>query len=268
MEEDATFFHDIHCFLLDMDGTLYLSDQAVPGAQAFTEYLSKKGFRFFCLTNNSSRNRLEYAEKLSRLGFKIPPYNILTSGDATAEILKNEMPGGRIFVVGTRSLEVVFEEHGFQLVDEDPEVIVLGFDTGLTYSKLDQLCRFVRAGYTYIATHPDLNCPTDQGPIPDIGATIAFVKAATGREPDRIIGKPNRPILEVVAHAVGISLDQICMVGDRLYTDIAFGRHGLKTILVLSGESTPDDVLESEFKPDLVVENVSELHRALQDLNN
>lgn len=263
---DTDFLLNIRCFLLDMDGTLYLSERPIQGALAFIQYLSTKGIEYYCLTNNSSRSQGEYYEKLARLGFEIPSERILTAGDATADLLNKENPGGRIFIVGTPSLESIFESRGFKLVEDDPDTIVLGFDTGLTYKKLEKLCKLVREGFEYVATHPDLNCPTDEGPIPDIGATIAFVEAATGRTPDRIIGKPNRPIVDVVAKTTGISLNQICMVGDRLYTDIAFGLHGLNTVLVLSGETKPDQVPTSEFTPDLVVTDLGDLHEILKNL--
>jgi HAD superfamily hydrolase (TIGR01450 family) len=264
---DTDFLLNIRCFLLDMDGTLYLSERPIQGALAFIKYLTTTGIEYYCLTNNSSSSQGDYYEKLARLGFEIPSERILTSGDATADLLNKENPGGRIFVVGTPSLESIFESRGFKLVLDDPDTIVLGFDTGLTYEKLEKLCKLVREGYEYVATHPDLNCPTDEGPIPDIGATIAFVKTATGRVPDRVIGKPNRPIVEIVANTTGISLHQICMVGDRLYTDIAVGQHGLKTVLVLSGETKSDDVPTSEFTPDLVVVDLGKLHEILEKLH-
>ena len=126
-------------------------------------------------------------------------------------------------MVGTPALEGEFVRHGFTLDDRDPQVAVLGFDTALTYAKLWKLCDFVRGGLPYIATHPDLNCPTETGPMPDTGATIAFVQASTGRAPDLVVGKPNRLIAEAAARKLGLPLSALAMVGDRLYTDIALG---------------------------------------------
>ena len=142
---------------------------------------------------------------------------------------------------------------------------MLGFDTTLTYDKLTRLCSLVRKGIPFIATHPDLNCPTADGPIPDIGATIAFVKAATGRSPDEIIGKPYKPLADVIMAKTGLPAKQICMVGDRLYTDIAMGRHGFKTVLVLSGETQSGDLAESPSKPYLVVSGIGELAQIIKD---
>jgi ribonucleotide monophosphatase NagD (HAD superfamily) len=125
-------------------------------------------------------------------------------------------------VVGTPSLEEEFRHHGFRLVEQEPHFLVLGFDQTLTYKKLWALCDFVRAGIPYIATHPDFNCPTETGYMPDVGAMIAFVKAATGREPDLVVGKPNRLIVDAAAAKLHMQIGEMAMIGDRLYTDIAW----------------------------------------------
>jgi HAD superfamily hydrolase (TIGR01450 family) len=255
----------ILCFLLDMDGTIYLGDQLLPGAHEFIQLLSRGDIQTFFLTNNSSRSRVDYVEKLKKLGLEVSAERILTSGEAAASTLACRDEGARIYLVGTPSLQREFLDHGFELSDEDPDTVVLGFDTTLTYEKLARLCSLVRQGTPYIATHPDLNCPTAVGPIPDIGATIAFVEASTGRVPDEIIGKPFQPMLEVILARTGLSPSQICMVGDRLYTDIAMGQHGLRTVLVLSGETQTEDLVESPFKPDLVVNGIGDLVQLIKD---
>ena len=253
------------CFLLDMDGTFYLGDQLLPGALAFIELIRARGQEFIFLTNNSSRSSLQYAEKITRLGLTIKPERVFTSGEATALYLQAQLPGGRIFLAGTPELEGEFQRHGFQLAQEDPEWVVLGFDTTIDYAKLCGLCEHVRAGLPYTATHPDLNCPTPDGPIPDIGAVIAFVKASTGREPDLVVGKPNRLIVDMLARKLGFGADELVMVGDRLYTDIALGQTaGLTTVLVLSGETCREDLAGSPFQPDFVFENLGALGSALQ----
>ena len=141
-----------------------------------------------------------------------------------------------------------FDSMDFGWKNTQPDVIVLGFDTTLTYEKLWKLCDFVRAGLPYIATHPDFNCPTETGFMPDIGAMIAFVNASTGREPDLVVGKPNRMIVDAVAHKLGLQIPEMAMVGDRLYTDIALGQtSGITTCLVLSGETHPEDLAHLRF---------------------
>jgi HAD superfamily hydrolase (TIGR01450 family) len=139
------------------------------------------------------------------------------------------------------------------LAREQPDFAVLAFDTTLTYDKLWTLCDLVRAGVPYIATHPDFNCPTESGFMPDIGATIAFVKASTGRAPDLVVGKPNPLFAAKAAERVGVSVSEMCMIGDRLYTDIALGASaGMPTILVLSGETRQEDLTSSPYQPSYV----------------
>jgi len=256
--KDIEKLSTVRGFLLDMDGTFYLSDRLLDGALRFIDLLREQKKEFLFLTNNSSKHRRQYAEKISRLGLPISEELVLTSGEATALYLKRQHPGARLFVVGTPSLEEELRQHGFQLVEQEPDFLVLGFDTTLTYQKLWTLCDFVRAGIPYIATHPDFNCPTETGWMPDVGAMIAFVKAATGKEPDLVVGKPNRLIVDAAATKMNLPVDQLAMVGDRLYTDIALGQSsGIVTVLVLSGETKIEDLKDSPFQPDYTFQNLA-----------
>ncbi|MFN2196778.1 MAG: HAD-IIA family hydrolase [Anaerolineales bacterium] len=253
----------VRCFLFDMDGTVFLGGRLLPGAAELLAYLSFRQIPHYFLTNNSSRSRAEYQAKLVGLGLDVTLEQIFSSGQATALYLQQRAPGARIFLAGTPSLEQEFRSYGFNLTDEDPQYVVLGFDTTLTYAKLVRLCDFVRAGLPYIATHPDVNCPTETGFIPDIGAMMALVAASTGRQPDVIIGKPHPPIVQVVAAWTGYRGAEIAMVGDRLYTDIALGQEGIYTVLVLSGETKLADLPGAPFQPDLVVKDLAELNHKL-----
>jgi HAD superfamily hydrolase (TIGR01457 family) len=244
-------------FLLDMDGTFYLGDRLLDGALRFIDVLREQGKEFLFLTNNSSKHRQQYADKITRLGLPIHDSKILTAGEATTLYLKARQKGARVYVVGTPSLESEFRDYGFTLDDHEPDFVILGFDTTLTYAKLWKLCDFVRAQLPYIATHADFNCPTETGFMPDVGAMIAFVKAATGREPDVVIGKPNRLIIEAAAEKLALPLGDLAMIGDRLYTDIALGTTaGITTILVWSGETQPDDLKGSPFQPTYSFDNL------------
>ena len=249
-----------------MDGTVYLGERLIEGALTFIERLRQQGRDFLFLTNNSSKDAQQYVAKLARLGLPVPARQVLTSGEATASYLCGVRPGARVFVVGTPALESEFQSRGFALDDRDPEYVVVGFDTGLTYAKLWRLCDLVRAGSPYIATHPDFNCPTDGGYMPDIGATLAYVRASAGRDPDLVVGKPNRLIAEQAALRVGQPLEALCMVGDRLYTDIALGgAAGIPSVLVLSGESRADEVPAAAYPPTLVVDHLGALAAILQN---
>lgn len=256
----------IRCFLMDMDGTLYLEDTLLPGAQEMIDLLDARQVPYYILTNNSSRSRLEYADKLNRMGLSISQERIFTSGEATALYLQKNFPGASLYVVGTPPLMAEFTRHGFVLREEDPDVVVLGFDTTLTYDKLWKLCDWLMAGKPYIATHPDINCPTQDGFKPDIGAMMALVAKSTGRDPDVIVGKPNAPIVEALAEKTQVPIEQHCMIGDRLYTDIALGRWGIMTVLVLSGETKLENLAESAYHPDVVVRDMAEMAQLYRDV--
>jgi HAD superfamily hydrolase (TIGR01457 family) len=258
----------VKLFLLDMDGTFNLGNQIIDGSLDFIKILNSQGKKFIFLTNNSSKNRNNYAEKITTLGLRITKDSIFTSGEATTIYLHKKYRNAGVYLVGTTQLISEFREFGIKIQPKSPDVVVLGFDTSLTYKKLWKLCDFVRAGLPYIATHPDFNCPTENGFMPDIGAMIAFVKAATGRNPDIVIGKPNRFIVDALAIKLNIPISEMAMVGDRLYTDIALGKtSGITTCLVLSGETKPSEIELSEFKPDYVFENLNDIGHWLQKNN-
>ena len=242
----------VKLFLLDMDGTFYLGNELIDGSLEFIERVLATGRDFLFLTNNSSHNAAFYVEKLAHMGLTIDRSKILTSGEATCEKLNELYPGKRAYVLGNEFLLAEFREAGIPLDAEHPELVVIGFDTTLTYDKMRVCCDFLRAGLPYVATHPDFNCPTEAGFMPDIGAILAFIEASTGRRPDLIVGKPNTGIVEAVLRRTGRKLSELAMVGDRLYTDIETGlRSGMTSILVMSGETTEEMLAASDTIPTL-----------------
>lgn len=250
---------EIKLFLLDMDGTFYIGDRLLPGATEFLAACHRRGAGYTFLTNNSSKSSADYIDKLASLGVHITPDQILTSGDAALQWMAAQDMPKDILLVGTPSLEQQFAAADYRLDAKTPQAAVLGFDTTLTYAKLAALCDAARAGIPYIATHPDFNCPVPGGYIPDIGAVIAFVEASTGRRPDVVIGKPSGIIAQMAADRAGLPLECLCMVGDRLYTDIAMGAAGLTTALVLSGETSRADLAHSDIAPDFVFSGLDEM---------
>lgn len=243
---------DVRLFLLDMDGTFYLGDRIIDGALDFIARVRETGRDFLFLTNNSSHNADFYVQKLARMGLTIGRERVLTSGEATCEKLRELYPGARCFVLGNEFLLEEFREAGITVDMERPDVVVVGFDTTLTYDKMRAVCNFVRAGLPYVATHPDFNCPTETGFMPDIGAIMAFIEASTGRRADIIIGKPHTGIVDAVLKRTRLPVTALAMVGDRLYTDIETGlRCGMTSILVMSGETTPELLAASPTVPDL-----------------
>ena len=251
---------DVKCFLLDMDGTFYLGSELIEGSLEFIEKVRATGRDFMFLTNNSSHNASFYVQKLARMGLRIDRSHVMTSGEATCEKLNELYPGKRAFVLGNEFLREEFAEAGIPVDDAHPDIVVIGFDTTLDYEKMWAVCDWVRAGLPYIATHPDFNCPTETGFMPDIGAIIAFIEASTGRRPDLVIGKPNTGIVEAVLRRTGLRVGELAMVGDRLYTDIETGlRSGMLSILVMSGETTEDMLASSATKPDLKFGRLSDM---------
>lgn len=252
---------NIRCFLLDMDGTLYLGDRLLPGVDRFFKKMAEKGYDFLYLTNNSSKSKKMYSEKLARLGLPCDEKRIFTSGEATRWYLKrHHREAKRIFVVGTPALCEEFEQDGFIVTEEQADLLVLGFDTSLDYRKLWAASDFIRKKGYYIATHPDLLCPLDRGAfMPDIGCMIAFLEKATGVQP-QIIGKPSPRLIESLCLCYGYTPEGLMMVGDRLYTDIALGKNaGIKTCLVLTGETTETDYLYSQVRATMVMPDLAAL---------
>ncbi len=251
---------NITCFALDMDGTIYLGEKWIDGAKDFLEAVEKAGKRYVFLTNNSSKNPQAYVEKLRRMGLDVEESRIVTSGQATIAYLKENFPGKKVYLLGNELLEEQFLREGILLDEKTPEVVVVGFDTSLTYAKMCRVCDLVREGLPYISTHPDYNCPTETGFIPDAGAIHAFIHASAFRYPDHIIGKPNGDIMDYLASREGVLKRETAMVGDRLYTDVAAGvNNGYTGILVLSGEACMKDVETSEVMPHLIFSSVKEM---------
>lgn len=247
----------IKCFLLDMDGTFYLGGRIIEGSLSFIEKVKATGRDFLFLTNNSSHNAPFYVQRLHNMGLDVPREKILTSGEATAAIIARKYPGKRAFVLGNEFLIQDMQEAGVTVDQVNPEIVVIGYDTTLDYKKMTDVCDFVRAGLPYIATHPDFNCPTETGFAPDIGAIMAFIKASAFREPELIVGKPYSGIVEAALARTGYQLNEMAMVGDRLYTDIETGnRNGMTSILVMSGETTAEMRDASPIKASLVYDRL------------
>lgn len=251
----------VRCFLLDMDGTLYLGNRLIEGSLEFLDALERTGRDAWFLTNNSSRSAKAYVKKLSAMGVKPRFANqVMTSGHAAAHYILEKWPESRGYLLGNELLEEELTAMGLRFTQDDPDYVLVAFDTTLDYAKMCRVCDLIRAGKPYIATHPDFNCPTETGFIPDMGAIMAFIEASTGRKADIIIGKPYGGIVREALMRTGRTLQEMAMVGDRLYTDVATGvNHGMKGILVLSGEATMADVGISEVKPDLIFDRLGDM---------
>ena len=259
----------IDCFLLDLDGTIYLGNQPIEGAAAFITYLQETGRKFVFLTNNPTADRQAYARKLARMGISVGPEAVLTSGEATVTYLMTETPWRRVYTLGTPSFEAELRAAGIDPLSDTPEAVVLSFDKTLTYAKLERACLLLREGLPYVATNPDKVCPTEYGYIPDCGAMAALMAEATGGRWPKFIGKPSPDFARMALRKLGGIPETAAMVGDRLYTDMAMAREaGLAGILVLSGETRLEDFKSAETHPDFVFPSVAGLCDALYEADH
>jgi HAD superfamily hydrolase (TIGR01450 family) len=256
--------------VLDVDGTLALDETLLPSTAGFLATLEDLGITFTVVTNNSSRSKAEHGERLRRMGMDIKTDSVIVSTEATLDYLAAAFPGvKRLFLLGPPAFQSEFSEQGFELCADDPEdepdAVVVGFDTSLTYDRLCRAAYWIKQGKRYFATHPDLVCPTDRPTVlVDCGSIISCLKAATGREPDAILGKPSPQMLHTVRNRHGLKCNQIAMVGDRLYTDMAMAHAAeVPAILVLCGESTREEGESARPAPDLIVADPGELSRLL-----
>jgi len=255
---DPSALRSVRCFLLDMDGTIYLGSRLFEFTNPFLRLLRETGRRYVFLTNNSSLSARDYVAKLRRMGVECPDDGVYTSGDATREHLRAR-GWRRVCLLGTPSLERDFADDGFELTPDRPDAVVLGFDQTLTYEKIRRANDLLLDGVPFVATHPDFVCPFEPHPIPDAGAMIRMFEASSGRTPE-VVGKPHAPMYEALARRYGLDRASTAMVGDRLYTDVPFGlKNGFAAVLVLSGETTPSMLAASEFAPDFVLRDLGEL---------
>ena len=249
----------IAAVFLDLDGTIYLGDGLIEGASQFLDRLEQHGIRRFFLSNNSSKSVSQYLEKLRGMGIVATEGEILLSTHDLISWLSNE---GVVdtFLVGTEGMREMLESSGFSTASDNPEYVVLGYDTEINYDKLATSSIHLHNGVPMVASHPDMVCPSPDGGLPDTGAYMALFEATTGVGPRHVCGKPNKGMILHKIKEIGIKPSNCAMVGDRLYTDMEMAdRAGVHGILVLSGEATRDDLDESILKPSLVVDSVASL---------
>lgn len=245
-------------FLLDMDGTIYLDNQLFPGVIEFLENIRKTGGRYIFMTNNSSKGVESYIEKMQRLGISTTKEDYVTSVNVTAIHLAKK-GYKEIYVFGTASFKEQLRDAGLPVTDRLSDTIdclCIGFDTELTFQKLEDACILLGRGIDFVASHPDLVCPTAYGSVPDCGSVCEMLYAATGRRP-LVLGKPEPAMPLLAMEKTGFSKEQTVVIGDRIYTDIACGkRAGVDAVLVLSGEGTREDAEKAAEKPTYIYENI------------
>lgn len=248
---------------LDMDGTIYLGSRLFPWTIGFLKKLTDNGIGYSFLTNNPTRSLNDYVTKLRGMGIEATREEVYTTAVATIDYIKSHFPAARrLFVLGTPSMTAEFEAAGFEMcadsADDRPDVLVVAFDTTLTYPRLCRAAWWASQGVPYIATNPDRVCPTDQPVVlVDCGSLCECITYATGRKPDIVIGKPNPDMLRGIMERYGLRADEIAMCGDRIYTDVAMARNaGALGALVLSGETTLETAINSDPQPPITADTV------------
>ena len=257
-------------FLLDMDGTIYLGDRLFDGTLDFLHAVKARGGRYVFLTNNSSRGIDRYLEKLQAMGIAAQPDEFFTSADATIRYLKAAYPSGMVYYVcGTESLKRQLRAASLKIAerpDDTVGAVLLGYDTELTYQKLEDCCILLMRGADYIATHPDMVCPTWYGSAPDCGSVIEMLCTATGRRP-KVIGKPQPEMALYAMERFGAGKDETCLIGDRLYTDIACGVNaGIDTVFVLSGEGVMADIEKYHVQPTWILPDIRAVYNEIKEI--
>ena len=259
---------DKRLFLLDMDGTLYLDEQLFDKVPEFIDLIRRQGGRYLFLTNNSSRGVEGYMAKMRRLGIETAPEDYMTSADAAEHTLLTEFPGQKCYVSGTASLKAQLRQAGIGVADtlsDDITVLLSGFDTELTFQKLEDSCILLNRGVTWLATNPDWVCPTWYGSVPDCGSVCQMLERATGKTP-RFLGKPQPEMVRLALTRTGFGPQQAVVIGDRLYTDVACGVNaGIDSIFVLSGEGVMGDIVKYRVNPTWIYQDIAKLYQDLKE---
>lgn len=254
----------------DMDGTIYMGSTLFPFTIGTLQTLRESGIGYSFLTNNPSRSIAAYLSKLAGMGIEATREEMYTTAVATVDYIKSHYPEAKnLYLLGTPSMVEEFVAAGFRPTEDSaedrPDVVVVAFDMTLDYARLCRAAWWVSQGVPYIATNPDRVCPTDQPTVlVDCGSICKCIEHATGRQPDITLGKPDPNMLSGIMARHGLQADEIAMVGDRIYTDVAMAHNaGAFGVLVLSGETTLDVALGSDPQPDLTALNIEEFARLL-----
>lgn len=248
----------VKCFLLDLDGTVYLDGELIGDMMSTLKAIRDSGRRIVYLTNNSSRSRDAYVKRLTDIGIYDKSDTVFTSGMSTVSYLNRNYNGSRVYLMGTDALKGEFVRGGINLVEDEPDVAVVSYDTEINYEKITKVTQFLSKGAKYITTHGDMLCPAKINYLPDVGTYHIMFEKATGRLPDINCGKPEEVMGESIMELVGLKPHEIIMCGDRLSTDIAFGvNNGFWSLLVLSGETDEEGYKNSKVKASFVLDDLN-----------
>ena len=256
----------VECWLTDMDGVLVHEETAIAGAPDFIAALVDQGRPFRVLTNNSIFTPRDLRARLLTSGIDVPEEALWTSALATAQFLDDQRPRGSAFVVGEAGLTTALYEVGYTMTERSPDYVVLGETRTYSFEAITKAIRLIEGGARFIATNPDVSGPSKHGTLPATGSVAALISAATGHQP-YYIGKPNPLMMRSALNRLDAHSESTVMVGDRMDTDVISGLEaGLRTILVLTGSTRPDQVARFPYQPTRVVDSVADIVPLVSDL--
>lgn len=247
-------------YAFGLDGTVCLGDGLLPGAREAIEALRESGARVIFVTNNSAESAADHAAKLTRLGVPTTADAIVTALDSVRLYLAERHRDSRLLLVAEPFVQTTLSAWGWTVV-EDPaeaEVVIVAVDRAFDFGKLDAAFRaVVHHGASIVATNPDPFRPTPEGGLPDCAAILAAIQACTEVEPEAVLGKPSALMGSALLDRLGTPPEESALIGDRLLTDVAMAqRVGMAGVLVLSGATSPAEVIDSAVQPDYVLEGI------------
>jgi 4-nitrophenyl phosphatase len=257
-----------HYLITDMDGVLWRGHEPLPGLVEFFRFLRSQDIRFVCATNNASTPAVKLADRLQGWGADVTADEIVTSATATADYLAASLPhGSRLYVIGMEGLRMALQERGFELADQEVAAVVVGIDWNVTYNQFKQAALLIRAGAKFVGTNGDRTFPSPEGIAPGNGALLALIETGTDVKPI-VIGKPEPVLYEMSLRRMQAVPEQTLVVGDRLETDILGAvRLNLKSALVLSGVTTRESLAHSDYQPDWVFDDITDLTKKWSMIN-
>ena len=251
-------------FIFDLDGTVYLSDRLIPGADRVIRLLREKGKKVTFLSNKPVQTREDYASKLTHLGIPTQPDEVVNSTLVMINYLKKNAPKARVFVVGEIPFVKEVRKAGFTVTEEPREIdyVIVAFDRTFDYRKLNISFQAIKLGAHFVATNPDRTCPVEGGEIPDCAGMIAAIEAVTQKKVEVIVGKPSPLIIQVALETMGLQPGDCILIGDRLETDIKMGKNsGIATGLVLTGITDEISLKASSIQPDFIFQSIADVEK-------
>jgi len=256
-------------FIFDLDGTIYLGDQLIPGAERVVRRLRENKRKVVFLSNKPLQTRKDYASKLTQLGIPTQPDEVINSTFVMVNYLKRIAPQARLFAVGEVPFVEELKRAGFHITDEPKEIeyVVVAFDRTFDYHKLNIAFQAIKLGAHFVATNPDRTCPVEGGEIPDCAGMIAAIEAVTEKKVEVIVGKPSPIMIQAALDLMGLMPEDCILIGDRVETDIKMGKDsGIATGIVLTGvtdEKTLEGFKHTSIQPDFVFQSIADVENLL-----